>query len=221
MNLKIITIIIATLLLFLPQNIFAKNSEKNMGFELNGSTTSVYEVSSYMHELGTSSSILYGAGSGYSAFANIFTAYCFAGDDMKSELLIVAPTSSVYITFGALNLFVKKQRRDKLLELGVENMESEKIINIGIILYSTSIVTNFLNCISYASENRSLIKGAAVINASVLTLSFAVNLIAKVKQGIELNTVARKKFDEKKRASIYPYVSEADSHVQIGFLILF
>ncbi len=128
-----------------------------------------------------STNIIYSIGSWYSAITPMIYSqkswhrysYYDEGHYDKFEVIIYAPGSSVYITFGSMNLTQIGKSASLLKRLG--GTPASELQKTGIILSSAAFATTALNITSIFLDNKTYTASTSLVNAAVIISAYAVN----------------------------------------------
>ncbi|MBD3239041.1 MAG: hypothetical protein GF331_00540 [Chitinivibrionales bacterium] len=187
------------------------------------------ERASYVSSAGNvafnSTHALYGIGSAYSSltpiilsfagyredcdyYYGLYNSYCYSGYDEEEAAVSLAPQSSMFVIFGALNRVAISKQARYLHTLGAQPSATLVAFSWG--LYGASVSTATLNIFSYFSKDQDYVVTTAFINAAVLLSSFVVNTVCYAKQARLLEeAVATRRTDGQtgtSRFMLVPYV---------------
>lgn len=152
----------------------------------------VEDISKTAGTSGHISSAFYGLGSGFNSVYGIVYEYnsLSAGSKNPDQFLRTLPSSLTFITAGTVNQIVKLKRKRMLQKLGTLKMKCRPLLFAGAVLFATSVGTDLLNNLACFSDNDNLQYSTTIINSTVLTSSFIVNVVGKVVQAKELDQKA-------------------------------
>lgn len=187
MPLKVIFVLLILLALSKAED-FCPDSTINV----DGLCLTVEDISQTSGTAGHISSAFYGLGSGFnSVYGIIYDINSLsAGNKNSNQAIRMLPSSITFITSGTINQMVKIKRREMLEKLGVRKMKCRSLLIIGAAMFVTSVATDITHNISYLTDNDSFQFSAMLLNSTMLTSSFIVNVIGKVVQAKELDQQA-------------------------------
>lgn len=170
----------------------AENFCPDSTINVDGLCLTVKEISKTAGNAGHISSAFYGLGSGFnSVYGIVYDVNSLSpGNENTDQALRMLPSSITFITAGTINQVVKLKRKQMLEKLGVKNMKCRSLLIWGTAMFVTSVVTDVTHNISYLTDNDSFQFSTMLLNSTMLTSSFVVNIIGKVVQAKELDQQA-------------------------------
>lgn len=182
----------------------------------------VEDISKTAGTAGHISSVFYGLGSGFNSVYGIVYGInsISAGSENSNQFIRILPSSLTFATAGSINQIVKLKRKRMLQKLGTYKMKCRPLLLAGIVLFTTSVGTDLLNNLAYFSDKEDLHYVTTIINSTVLTSSFIVNVIGKVVQAKELDQKAEELVKERK-ISIAPFMIYQKNKYAAGISLKF
>lgn len=177
-----------------------------------------------------STNIIYSISSWYSAIAPMIYSqkswhrysYYDQGHYDKFEVITYAPGSSVYITFGSMNMSQIGKSASLLRRVG--GTPASELQRTGIILSSAAFVTTTLNITSVFLDNKTYTASTSLINAAVILSAYAVNTAtyAVNRKRIKRTKIFRAENNNKDNdINIAPYVFTDGKQSGIGMAFKF
>lgn len=167
---------------------------------INGKCLSIEDISKTSGNVGHVSSIFYGLGSGFNSVAGVLNAV-----DNSSLKLSLIPSSVTILSAGTMNQIVKIRRRQMMKDLGVSDQECKALLITGTTFFISSVAVDVTYNVLLLQNNYDIAKAVGILNSTLLTSSFIVNIIGKVVQAKELDRSAVSYF-EKRKIAVSPYI---------------
>lgn len=160
-----------------------------------------------------STNIIYSIGSWYSAITPMIYSqkswdrysYYDRGHYDKFEVITYAPGSSVYITFGSMNLVQIAKSVSLLKE--VDAKPNTNLQTAGIVLYASAILSTTINITSIFADNKTFTATTSLVNAALVISAYAVNTATyAVNRNRVKNSKVLQSTDSNRGVDILPYV---------------
>lgn len=188
----------------------------------------------YINKLGDldrlfiSTNIIYSIGSWYSAITPmIYSQKCWnrynyysKGYYDKFGIITYAPGSSVYITFGSMNLVQIAKSVSLLKEVNEKPNANLQIA--GIALYSSAIISTTINITSVLQDNKTFTATTSLVNAALVISAYAVNTATyAVNRKRVKNSKVLRTTETNNNINVLPYVYSDGKNSGAGLALKF